>query len=144
MEQEVTPLENKKRLPVLAIVMIVFSAIFGLFTLVAFAFESFISWACIDVYYNGENSLGQALGAIILFVYSILVGIVTVVGGVVSLPFNIILLKKVGRKWYSLMFIIATAALIVFALLAMFIFPITSGINPASPNSSSSIPSSSI
>ena len=93
--------------------------------------------------FGGDNTLGDAIGGIFIFIYSIMLGIAAIVAGVVSLPFEIVLLKGVGKKWYSLTLLIVTLATIVSAVVFFFLLPaVSEAINNAT-SSSSSIPSTS-
>jgi hypothetical protein len=95
------------------------------------------------ILFKGETTFGDAIGGIFIFIYSIMLGIAAIVAGVVSLPFEIILLKGVGKKWYSLTLLIVSIATIVSAVVFFFLLPAVSEAVNNATSSSSSIPSTS-
>lgn len=140
-EMNQTPM-NKAKLPVIAIVMLVISCILGTVALVPLFMEGMFTYGAIDALFIKGKTLGDALGGVFLFLFVIMLGIATMVCGLVCLPFNIILLKKVGKKWYSLTLLIVTIVVIVLALLMIITIPVISNTAPSS--SSSSMDSSSM
>ena len=124
-------------------VMLVFACIFVTLALTLFAFQAYVELCSMGLLFGGDNTLGDAIGGIFIFIYSIMLGIAAIVAAVVSLPFEIILLKGVGKKWYSLTLLIVTLATIVSAVVFFFLLPaVSEAINNAT-SSSSSIPSTS-
>ena len=124
-------------------VMLVFACIFVTLAFTLFAFQAYVELCSMGLLFGGDNTLGDAIGGIFIFIYSIMLGIAAIVAGVVSLPFEIVLLKGVGKKWYSLTLLIVTLATIVSAVVFFFLLPaVSQAINNAT-SSSSSIPSTS-
>ena len=124
-------------------VMLVFACIFVTLAFSLFAFQAYVELCSMGILFKGETTFGDAIGGIFIYIYSILLGIAAIVAGVVSLPFEIILLKGVGKKWYSLTLLIVSIATIVSAVVFFFLLPaVSEAINNAT-SSSSSIPSTS-
>ena len=121
-------------------VMLVFACIFVTLAFSLFAIQAYVELCSVGILFKGEITFGDAIGGIFIYIYSILLGIAAIVAGVVSLPFEIILLKGVGKKWYSLTLLIVSIATIVSAVLFFFLLPMVS---EAVNSSSSSVPSTS-
>ena len=121
-------------------VMLVFACIFVTLAFSLFALQAYVELCSMGLLFGDENTLGDAIGGIFIFIYSILLGIAAIVAAVVSLPFEIVLLKGVGKKWYSLTLLIVSIAVVVSAVLFFFLLPMVS---EAVSNSSSSVPSTS-
>ena len=121
-------------------VMLVFACIFVTLAFSLFAIQAYVELCSVGILFKGEITFGDAIGGIFIYIYSILLGIAAIVAGVVSLPFEIVLLKKVGKKWYSLTLLIVSIAVVVSAVLFFFLLPMVS---EAVNSSSSSIPSTS-
>lgn len=124
-------------------VMLVFACIFVTLAFSLFAFQAYVELCSMGLLFGGDNTFGDAIGGIFIFIYSIMLGIAAIVAGVVSLPFEIVLIKGVGKKWYSLTLLIVSIATIVSAVVFFFLLPaVSQAINNAT-SSSSSIPSTS-
>ena len=121
-------------------VMLVFACIFVTLAFSLFAIQAYVELCSVGILFKGEITFGDAIGGIFIYIYSILLGIASIVAGVVSLPFEIVLLKKVGKKWYSLTLLIVSIAVVVSAVLFFFLLPMVS---EAVNSSSSSVPSTS-
>ena len=121
-------------------VMLVFACIFVTLAFSLFAIQAYVELCSVGILFKGETTFGDAIGGIFIYIYSILLGIAAIVAGVVSLPFEIVLLKKVGKKWYSLTLLIVSIAVVVSAVLFFFLLPMVS---EAVNSSSSSVPSTS-
>ena len=121
-------------------VMLVFACIFVTLAFSLFAIQAYVELCSVGILFKGEITFGDAIGGIFIYIYSILLGIAAIVAGVVSLPFEIVLLKKVGKKWYSLTLLIVSIAVVVSAVLFFFLLPMVS---EAVNRSSSSVPSTS-
>ena len=121
-------------------VMLVFACIFVTLAFSLFAFQAYVELCSMGILFKGETTFGDAIGGIFIYIYSIMLGIAAIVAGVVSLPFEIVLLKKVGKKWYSLTLLIVSIAVVVSAVLFFFLLPMVS---EAVNSSSSSVPSTS-
>lgn len=121
-------------------VMLVFACIFVTLAFSLFAIQAYVELCSVGILFKGEITFGDAIGGIFIYIYSILLGIAAIVAGVVSLPFEIVLLKKVGKKWYSLTLLIVSIAVVISAVLFFFLLPMVS---EAVNSSSSSVPSTS-
>lgn len=124
-------------------VMLVFACIFVTLAFTLFAFQAYIELCSMGLLYGEGHDLGSAIGGILIFIYSIMLGIAAIVAGVVSLPFEIVLLKGVGKKWYPLTLLIVTLATIVSTVVFFFLLPAVSEAVNNATSSSSSIPSTS-
>ena len=124
-------------------VMLIFACIFVTLAFSLFAFQAYVELCSMGLLFGGEHTFGDAIGGIFIFIYSLMLGIAAIVAAVVSLPFEIILLKGVGKKWYSLTLLIVSIVTIVSAVVFFFLLPaVSQAINNAT-SSSSSIPSTS-
>lgn len=121
-------------------VMLVFACIFVTLAFSLFAIQAYVELCSMGILFKGETTFGDAIGGIFIYLYSIMLGIAAIVAAVVSLPFEIVLLKKVGKKWYSLTLLIVSIAVVVSAVLFFFLLPMVS---EAVNSSSSSVPSTS-
>ena len=121
-------------------VMLVFACIFVTLAFSLFAIQAYVELCSMGILFKGETTFGDAIGGIFIYLYSIMLGIAAIVAAVASLPFEIVLLKKVGKKWYSLTLLIVSIAVVVSAVLFFFLLPMVS---EAVNNSSSSVPSTS-
>lgn len=121
-------------------VMLVFACIFVTLAFSLFAFQAYVELCSMGILFKGETTFGDAIGGIFIYIYSIMLGIAAIVATVASLPFEIVLLKNVGKKWYSLTLLIVSIAVVVSAVLFFFLLPMVS---EAVSNSSSSVPSTS-
>ena len=121
-------------------VMLIFACIFVTLAFSLFAIQAYVELCSMGILFKGETTFGDAIGGIFIYLYSIMLGIAAIVAAVVSLPFEIVLLKKVGKKWYSLTLLIVSIAVVVSAVLFFFLLPMVS---EAVSNSSSSVPSTS-
>lgn len=124
-------------------VMLVFACIFVTLAFTLFAFQAYIELCSMGLLYGEGHDLGSAIGGILIFIYSIMLGIAAIVAGVVSLPFEIVLLKGAGKKWYSLTLLIVTLATIVSTVVFFFLLPAVSEAVNNATSPSSSIPSTS-
>lgn len=119
-------------------VMLVFACIFVTLAVALFTFQAYVELCSMGLLFGGDNTFGDAIGGIFIFIYSIMLGIAAIVAGVVSLPFEIVLLKGVGKKWYSLTLLIVSIATIVSAVVFFFLLPaVSEAINNATSSSSS-------
>lgn len=122
-------------------VMLVFACIFATLTAILLTGQILIELWSMGLLFGKDADLGSAIGGIFIFIYSIMFGAAAIVGAVVTLPFDIVLLKSNGKKWYSLALLIFSIAAIVTAIVFFFMLPMVS--EAVSRSSSSSIPSSS-
>lgn len=122
-------------------VMLIFACIFTTLATILVGAQAYIELGSLNLLFGKETGLGEAIGGILLFVYSVMFGIATIVSSVIALPFDIVLLKQVGKKWYALVLFIVTLACIVTAVGLFFFLPALSEV--VNNTSSSSVPSSS-
>lgn len=130
-------------------VMLILACIFATITVILVAFDAFVSFSSYAILFgshpeNFGEALGDALGGILLYVYTILLGIVVLICGAIALPFDIILLRINGKKWYAFVIlgVVVTAMLMAIVFVAM--LPAISEVQKAvqNANSSSSNPDS--
>ena len=92
---------NKK-----ALTMLILSCIFVTVAVLLTALDAYVSISSYMLLFgshpeNFGEALGAALGGVLLYVYTILLGIAILAFGILTLPFDIILLKANGKKWYA-------------------------------------------
>ena len=121
-------------------VMLVFACIFATISALCLGAQLFVEICSMNLLFKEGTTFGDALGGIFIYIYSILFGIGAIAGAIVTIPFDIVIFKNEGKKWYSLVFLIFSIAAIVTAVVFFFMLPLAS---QAINNSSSSISSSS-
>ena len=134
-----------------SIVMLVFACVFVTITAGLLAYDSFLSISTYSVLFgshpeNFGEALGTALGGVLLYVVTLLFGVFIQISVIVTLPFDIILMKLNGRKWYTLVILFFSIVAAILAIVYMAMLPVVSQIESAakaSSSSSSSIDSSS-
>ena len=109
---------NKK-----ALTMLILSCVFVTVAALLTALDAYVSISSYMLLIgshpeNFGEAFGAALGGVLLYVYTILLGIAILAFGILTLPFDIVLLKTNGKKWYS--FVILGVA--VFCILAAIVF----------------------
>ena len=109
---------NKK-----ALTMLILSCVFVTVAALLTALDAYVSISSYMLLFgshteNFGEAFGAALGGVLLYVYTILLGIAILAFGILTLPFDIVLLKTNGKKWYS--FVILGVA--VFCILAAIVF----------------------
>ena len=109
---------NKKELT-----MLILSCVFVTVAALLTALDAYVSISSYMLLFgshpeNFGEAFGAALGGVLLYVYTILLGIAILAFGILTLPFDIVLLKTNGKKWYS--FVILGVA--VFCILAAIVF----------------------
>ena len=122
-------------------VMLVFACIFVTLATILLGAQAYIELGSMGLLFGEGTGLGEAIGGIFLFIYSIMFGIAAIVSAVVALPFDIVLFKNVGKKWYSLVLLIVTICVAVTAIGLFFLLPAVS--EAVNHSTSSSISSSS-
>ena len=134
-----------------SIVMLVFACIFTTITAILLVLDSMTSISAYSIFFgpsDAENfgeALGEALGGIFLFLYTILIGIGIVISCIATLPFLIVLIKMNGmKKWYNIVLLSFTCLAFLAAIFYVAMLPTLSKIEEAAKasNSSSSNPSS--
>ena len=109
---------NKK-----ALTMLILACIFVTIATLLTALDAYVSFSSYMLLFgshpeNFGEALGDALGGVLLYVYTILLGIAILAFGILTLPFDIVLLKTNGKKWYS--FVILGIA--IFCMIAAIVF----------------------
>ena len=122
-------------------VMLVFACIFVTLATILLGAQAYIELGSMGLLFGEGKGLGEAIGGIFLFIYSIMFGIAAIISAVVALPFDIVLFKNVGKKWYSLVLLIVTICIAVTAVGLFFLLPAVS--EAVNHSTSSSIPSNS-
>ena len=137
--------ENDNRLSNKSITMLVLSCIFVTAAVLLLIYDAYISFSTYALLFgshpeNFGEALGAALGGILLYVITVLVSIGVIVFGILTLPFDIILLKENGQKWYSITILAVAATAILMAVVFVAMLPVISNVQEAikSANSSSS------
>ncbi len=120
-------------------VMLVFACIFATISALCLGMQLFVEICSMNLLFKEGSTFGDALGGIFVYIYSILFGIGAIAGAVVAVPFDIVLFKNEGKKWYSLALLIFCACAIVTAVIFFFMLPTVSQVME---NNSSSISSS--
>ena len=133
---------NKKALTMLILACIFVTAAAALTALDAYvSISSYMLLFGSDPQNFGE-ALGAALGGILLYVYTILLGIAVLAFGILTLPFDIALLKINGKKWYSFVILGVAIFCMVAAIVFVGMLPAVSQAQEAAKSSSSAIESS--
>ena len=107
---------NKK-----ALTMLILSCIFVTVAVLLTALDAYVSISSYMLLFgshpeNFGEALGAALGGVFLYVYTILLGIAILAFGILTLPFDIILLKANGKKWYAFVILGVAIACMVAAI----------------------------
>ena len=123
-------------------VMFILACIFVTFASVFLFLEAVVMFWAINILFFENGDLGDAIGGVLLFIYGVGAAILTGISCLAALPFDIVLLKKEGKKWYSLAILIFIIVAIVLAILMAISLPILGNINNARQASSSSSSSS--
>ncbi len=129
---------NKK-----SIIMLVFACVFVTVTAGLLAYDSFLSISAYSVLFgshpeNFGEALGSALGGVLLYALTIIFGAFILASVAATLPFDIILLKSNGKKWYSLVILIFSIVAAVLAIVYIAMLPVVSQIESAAKAASSS------
>ena len=119
------------------IIMLVFACLFVTTTLVLLVFTSLFSISSMMAIMKKDGTFGDALGGILLYIYDILLAIVTIVSAALILPFDLIMIGKMKiNTWYTKTILIFAIAAIVVSLFFIFALPIMTALNPSSSSSS--------
>ena len=129
---------NKK-----SIIMLVFACVFVTVTAGLLAYDSFLSISAYSVLFgshpeNFGEALGSALGGVLLYALTIIFGAFILTSVAATLPFEIILLKTNGKKWYTLVILIFSIVAVVLAIFYVAMLPVVSQIESAAKAASSS------
>ena len=134
-----------------SIIMLVFACIFVTVTAGLLVYDAFISFSSYMVLFGSHpesfgEALGDALGGILLYAYTIILGVCILISSAATLPFDIILMKINGKKWYSIAILSFVITAVVAAIVFVAMLPTIAHIQDAakaSSSSSSSAPSES-
>lgn len=127
-----------------ALAMLILSCIFVTITALITALDAYVSISAYSLllgdkdYASFGEAFGAALGGVLLYVYTILLSIGVLAFGILTLPFDIILLKTNGKKWYSFVILGVAIACIVAAIAFVGMLPALSKAQEAARSSSSS------
>ena len=129
---------NKK-----SIVLLVFACLFATVTLGLLIYDSILSISTYNVLFfsNPENfgeALGSALGGVLLYVLTIIFGVFILISVALTLPFDLILMKINGKKWYTLTILVFSIVAVVLAAAYVAMLPVVSQIESAAKAGSSS------
>ena len=132
---------NKK-----ALTMLILSCVFVTIAVLLTALDAYVSISSYMLLFgshpeNFGEALGAALGGVFLYIYTILLGIAILVFGFLTLPFDIILLKTNGKKWYSFVILGVAIACMVAAIAFVGMLPAISQAQEAAKSSSSAVES---
>ena len=132
---------NKK-----ALTMLILSCIFVTVAALLTALDAYVSISAYSLLLGGGHesfgeALGAALGGILLYVYTILLGIGVLAFGILTLPFDIALLKINGKKWYSFVILGVAILCMVAAIAFVGMLPAISQAQEAAKSSSSAVES---
>ena len=133
---------NKK-----ALTMLILSYIFVTIAVAFTALDAYVSISSYALLFGDKDyssfgeALGAALGGILLYVYTILLGIGILLFGILTLPFDIALLKINGKKWYSFVILGVAILCMVAAIAFVGMLPAISQAQEAAKSSSSAVES---
>ena len=128
--------------------MLILSCVFITIALLILAYDAYMSIGAYTLLFSGKaenfgEALGKAFGGLILYAMTILCSIGTILFAGVTLPFDIVLLKENGKKWYSITILVVAIVCIVAAITFVAMLPIISEAQSAANASSSSDPATS-
>lgn len=126
-----------------ALTMLIISCIFVTFAVILTALDAYVSISSYMLLFgshpeNFGEAFGAALGGVLLYVYTILLGIAILAFGILTLPFDIILLKTNGKKWYAFVILGVAIACMVAAITFVGMLPAISKAQEAARAGSSS------
>ncbi len=133
---------NKK-----ALTMLILSCIFVTVAALLTALDAYVSISAYSLllgdkdYASFGEAFGAALGGVLLYVYTILLGIGVLAFGILTLPFDIILLKINGKKWYAFVILGVAILCMVAAIAFVGMLPAISQAQEAAKSSSSAVES---
>lgn len=123
--------------------MLILSCVFITIALLILAYDAYISFGTYSLLFGGKaenlgEALGMVFGGIILFAMTILCSIGTIIFSVLTIPFDVILLKENGKKWYSITILVVAIVAIIMAVAFVAMLPIVGEAQSAANSSSSS------
>lgn len=119
--------------------LIVLSCIFATIAALFLTGEALFIGVSFNALYKPDADLGDALGGIFVYIYAILLAIGAVASSIVSIPFESVLFKTVGKRWYNIVLLCVSIAILLAAIALVFTLPAYSAASSANSSSSSSI-----
>ena len=113
-----------------AIIMLVFACIFATVTAVLLVLDSMTSFGAYSLLFwsepaDAKEALGDAIGGILFFVYTILLSIGIAISCIITTPFLVVLIKLNGmKKWYNIAILAFTALALTLAIFYVAMLPI--------------------
>ena len=134
---------SKKALTMLILSCIFVTAAFALTVLDAYVSISAYTLLLGDAdYASFGEALGAALGGILLYVYTIILGIFILLNSLLTIIFDLILLLKENKKkWYSFTILGVAVACMIAAIVFVAMLPALSKAQDAAKSSSSAVES---
>ena len=120
------------------IVLLIVSLVLVTVTSVLLFLEGLATFGSFDAIYKPGNNGWDAVGGIFLFIYVLILAFFAVASAVATLPFDIILMKKAGKRWFNLAILIFSIAAIFLAVAMAAALPIVVKASEALKESSSS------
>ena len=126
-----------------SIFMLVFACIFVTVAAGLLAYDSFLSISTYTVLFGSHpedlgEAIGTALGTVLLYALTIILGVFVVASSLAALPFDIILMKTNGKKWYTIAILVFIIIAILLAIVYVAMLPLVAKIEDAAKESSSS------
>ena len=126
-----------------SLTMLILSCIFVTLAVALTALDAYVSISSYALLFGSDpqsfgEALGAALGGVLLYLYTILLGIGIIALGILTLPFDIILLISNGKKWYSITILVVAILCIVSAITFIAMLPAISQAQEAAKAASSS------
>lgn len=123
--------------------MLVLSCVFITIALLILAYDAYMSFSTLFLLLGtpAENlgeALGKVFGSVILYAMTILTSIGVILFSGLTIPFDVILLKENGKKWYSITILVVAIVAIFMAIACVAMLPVISGIESSANSSSSS------
>ena len=122
-----------------AIVMLVFSLIFVVSALAFLVFASIFGIISLVAYFGPNSTDGDKIGSFFVFIAMIPYCLGMFASGLLILPFNITMIKKMEIKtWFTKAILIFAIVMMALAIIFVIVFPLAVNIAPASSGSSTS------
>ena len=127
-----------------ALTMLVLSCVFVTAAILLTALDAYVSISSYVLLFgshpeNFGEALGTALGGILLYVYTIILGVFVVINGLLTVIFDLVLLLKENqKKWFSFTILGVAALCIVAAIVFIGMLPAISKAQEAAKAASSS------
>jgi len=123
--------------------MLVLSCVFITIALLILAYDAYMSFSTLFLLLgtpaeNLGDALGKVFGSVILYAMTILTSIGVILFSGLTIPFDVILLKENGKKWYSITILVVAIVAIFMAIACVAMLPVISGIESSANSSSSS------